>query len=112
MSLAISLEEHHQAEAVVLSVLGEVDMATVSELEESIASLADDGYGLIIDLTATEFMDSTGLRLLLATQERYSERGRKMKVAVDSGPIARLLDVTGLLGHLDVYTSVSEAISA
>ncbi len=96
----------------VLSVRGEVDIATVGELEEKIAALGEPKYGLVIDLTETEFMDSSGLRLLVSIHERFASEGGSLRVAVGPGPIYRLLDITGLLGHLDVHDTVEEATSA
>ena len=96
----------------VLSVRGEVDIATVGELEDKIASLGDPSAGLVLDLTETEFMDSSGLRLIVSTHERFAAGGGNLRVAVGPGPIYRLLDITGLLGHLDVHDTVEEAASA
>lgn len=96
----------------VLSVRGEVDIATVGELEDKIASLGDPKSGLVLDLTATEFMDSSGLRLLVSAHEKFAAEGGNLRVAVGPGPIYRLLDITGLLGHLEVHDTVEEAASA
>lgn len=111
MAIDLNLSTDHAHKIVILAVLGEVDIATIPELESKIDSLQDPDYGLIIDLTATEFMDSTGIRLLMAAHEKYREQGREMKVAINGGSIGRLLDVTGVLAHLDTYQTVDEALS-
>lgn len=112
MGLVLNVDTDEQTRNHVLSVLGEVDIATVDELGEKIELLAGNGYTLVVDLTATDFMDSSGLRLLVAAHDRLAGAGQRFKVAVSGGPIARLLDVTGLLSHLEVHDSVEEAISA
>ncbi|HEX6946919.1 MAG TPA: STAS domain-containing protein [Acidimicrobiia bacterium] len=96
----------------ILSVKGEVDIATVGELEEKIAEVGDAKTGLILDLTATDFMDSSGLRLLVSTHERLTAEGGRFRLAVSPGPISRLLEVTGLMAHLNVHETVEEAASA
>lgn len=96
----------------ILSVRGEVDIATVGELEDKISSIGDPRAGLILDLTSTDFMDSSGLRLLVSTHERFAAEGGRFRLAVGPGPISRLLEVTGLMGHLDVHDTVEEATSA
>lgn len=111
MALVLDLESDHNRKIDVLSVRGEVDIATVSELEEKIGSV-DASHALVVDLTATDFMDSSGLRLLVSSHERFSADGRQFRLAVSPGPIARLLDVTGLLAHLEVHETVEEATSA
>ncbi|MEX0864132.1 MAG: STAS domain-containing protein [Acidimicrobiia bacterium] len=109
MALTLEVETDHEAGFHVMSVLGEVDLATIDQLGAAIDALAPKEFGLILDLTSTEFMDSSGLRLLLATKEGMASNGQAFKLAVSGGPIARLLDVTGLLPHLDVHGSVEEA---
>src|SRR5690606_22765760 len=71
----------------ILSVRGEVDIATVGELEEKISEIGDSG--LILDLTATDFMDSSGLRLLVSTHERFAAEGGRFRLAVRPGPLSR-----------------------
>ena len=110
MPIDFSFTTDHEAKTVVRAVLGEVDIATVQELESRIASF-EQGYGLVVDLTSTDFMDSSGIRLLMAEHERRQTAGESFKVAVDGGSIRRLLDVTGVLSHLDTYSSVSEALA-
>jgi anti-anti-sigma factor len=110
MGLVLDLESDRDRRVDVLSVRGEVDIATVAELEEKIESV-DPSRGLVVDLTSTDFMDSSGLRLLVASHERFSADGRQFRLAVSPGPISRLLDVTGLLAHLQVHETVEEATS-
>jgi anti-anti-sigma factor len=112
VTLILESQTDREAGFHVLRVLGEVDIATIDQLEESIEALEPQGLALIVDLTATDFMDSSGLRMLLATKGKFEAAGRGFKVAVAGGPIARLLDVTGLLEHLEVYESVEEAASS
>lgn len=111
MPLTLTVETEAEGRYQVLTVLGEVDIATVPQLSERIAELSQSGY-LVLDLTETDFMDSSGLRLLLETRERFDDEGRAFRLAISGGPIARLLDVTGLLTHLEVHDTVEEAISA
>ncbi len=112
MALTFNLETDDQSRIQVLSVMGEVDIATVDELGVMIETLADHDYDLVLDLTSTDFMDSSGLRLLVSTRDRLVGAGKRFKVAVAGGPISRLLEVTGLLSHLEVHQTVEEATSA
>jgi anti-sigma B factor antagonist len=109
MSLDLQATTDESTQAVVLTVLGEVDIATIEEFQATIDSL-DDPRQLVIDLTSTEFMDSTGLRLLIAAHEKFRESGRDLKIAINGGPISRLLEVTGMLTHLNSYASVDQAL--
>jgi len=112
MSLTVTVDSNSGPGYRVMSVIGEVDIATVGDLESAIASLDLDGPSLVLDLTPTEFMDSSGLRLIISVRERLAADGKVLKLAVTGGPISRLLDVTGLTGLLDVYASVDEALAS
>lgn len=110
MSLELNVVTDKDGRRQVLSVRGEVDIATVDELAAELASLDNDNE-VILDLTSTDFMDSSGLRLIIETNDRFTTLGRSFKLAVSSGPIARLLDVTGTRDQLDVHDTVEGAAS-
>jgi anti-anti-sigma factor len=89
---------------VALSVIGEVDVASVSLLAEAIESaLADGASDLWIDLSPTSFMDSAGLHLLLATRERAADLNRRLAIVAPSRPVQRLFDVAGVSAMLPLY---------
>ena len=77
----------------ILSVRGEVDIATVGELEEKIFEIGDSG--LILDLTATDFMDSK--RSPSARLHTHGLRRRGVDPASPFALSSRLLEVTGLM---------------
>lgn len=81
-----------------ISASGELDLATVPELEAAYAqALAASPSTLLVDLHAVTFMDSTGMALLLDMLER---RGAvELRFAI-SPPIERLLELVGLAGRL------------
>jgi anti-anti-sigma factor len=92
-----------------LAVEGEVDLATASELESAIDSIvADDATSLVIDLRSSSFMDSTGLKTLVMAHRRFDEMGRSFAIAVDSGPVLRLLDLSGVESSMRVVASTDE----
>jgi anti-sigma B factor antagonist len=87
------------AEAHRIIATGELDIATVPQLEEAFdaAAAANDGARIVVDLAGVTFIDSTGLRLLI----RMNENSADGRLAIRSTPIVdRLLQVTGLLDQL------------
>ena len=94
------LETHveRDGDATVVRVVGEVDLVNAHELAAAIASGAENGGALVVDLREVPFMDSTGLRSINQTRERFAEEGRPpLRVLVeDQGPVARLLELVGL----------------
>lgn len=84
---------------------GEIDLASAPLLEEHLDTLADDA---IVDLTAVDFIDSTGLRVLIAAHEARDG----LPLVVTDGAVARLFDLTGVAERLDVFESVAAALDA
>jgi len=88
----------------VLSVTGEVDMASVSELRAAVDSaLADGTAELWIDLSRTGFMDSGGLHVLLDARRRLRDLNRRLAVICPGGAVRRLFEVAGVVEWLPVY---------
>jgi anti-sigma B factor antagonist len=84
---------------VVVTPVGELDIATVPALETQVAELRPTGFEqLVIDLRELEFIDSTGLKLLLAL------RGEGPLGLIDgqaTGPVARLFDLSGVRSQFE-----------
>jgi anti-anti-sigma factor len=92
---------------IVLSLEGELDLATAELLEQAMEGVADDSM-VVLDLEGLTFIDSTGLRGVLAALERC--RGRGQEFAVTPGPqqVQRLLGVTGVGKHLRIVAAGDE----
>lgn len=88
---------------------GEVDLATVPELETAIeAVFALDSAPLVIDLRESSFMDSTGLKALVMANRRFDESGRSFAVAVSAGPVSRLIDLSGVESSVRIVGDTDE----
>lgn len=92
-----------------IAVSGEIDLATVPELETAIDSVLDsDGHPLVVDLRETSFMDSTGLKALVMANRRFDELGRRFAIAVSGGPVSRLLDLSGVETSIKVVETTDD----
>jgi anti-sigma B factor antagonist len=88
----------------VLAVSGEIDIATVDDLGDAIDAVIDDGAVEVwVDLTPAEFMDSTGLRLLVAAGDRLRALNRSLAVICPPGAIRRTIELAGLHEVLPVF---------
>jgi anti-sigma B factor antagonist len=89
-----------------ITVEGEVDLATVSELQSAIDDVyANGAKPLVVDLTSTSFMDSTGLKALVLANRRFTEADREFAVAVSGGPVSRLIDLSGVDTSIKIVES-------
>jgi anti-anti-sigma factor len=81
----------------VVAVEGELDAHSAPTLDEEIARLNGDGVSdVVLDLSATLFLDSFGLRALLAAQRSVADHGGRLSLRGPSKAVARLLDIAGL----------------
>jgi anti-sigma B factor antagonist len=83
----------------VLVLSGEIDSYTATELAER---LAGEPPVDVLDLAAVTFIDSSGLRVLVEAHQMRIERGTRLALRSPSAPVQRLLEISGLAGHLDV----------
>jgi anti-sigma B factor antagonist len=82
--------------AAVLSVKGELDASTAPDLAELCHSVhAAGARDVVIDLTDTSFLDSSGLRALIEAHRLFADGGN-LHLAHASEPVRRLLEITGL----------------
>lgn len=110
VEVQLEIQRLAAADWVLLAAKGEIDLATVGKLESAIGAVLEEGTKrLVIDLNDVSFLDSTGLRTLLAAHTKLEELGGSLAVVVVGGPVQRLLDITGIGSTMNVYPSVEAA---
>jgi anti-anti-sigma factor len=88
----------------VLSVAGEIDLDSVALVADAVDDALEGGaLELWLDFSSTQFMDSSGLHLLIETQSRLNSRSRRLAVVCPRGPVRRLLDLAGMAERLPLY---------
>jgi anti-anti-sigma factor len=85
---------------------GEIDAGSAPLLAEQMATSTGEPR-LILDMSNVTFMDSSGLRVLLALAERGSSGGSALSIARPSRAVVRLLEISGLTDHFDIVHDVS-----
>jgi anti-anti-sigma factor len=92
-----------RGEAVHVTLRGELDISSAPRLEEDLRRIEAEGPPLLIlDLAKLDFMDSTGLRLLIAADSRAREAGRRLVVGQGNEMVQRVLRLTRLDERLDI----------
>ena len=94
----------------VVSVFGEVDLYTAPDLLETLRDLADaDGRHVIVDLTGTTFIDSTGLGVLIAATKMLRLKRGDLHLAGSHGSTERAIYAAGLHTFFRLAPNVEEA---
>ena len=86
---------------------GELDLAGKDRLQQAIDQAEEPPAGLLVlDLSALDFIDSTGLEVILRAARRARDSGRRLVVARPSEYVRRLLEMTAIDQSLDIVEDV------
>jgi anti-anti-sigma factor len=66
------------------------------------AAFAEIELPLVVDLSSVDFMDSTGLALLMNAHRRVRRRGQGFAIVCPGGPIARVFEIADMVESLHV----------
>jgi anti-anti-sigma factor len=88
------ITEARENGSVQLALRGELDIATLPQLEDALERTREASL-LTLDLSALDFMDSSGLRIILAEHARAQEAGRKLSIVRGPAAVHRVFELTG-----------------
>jgi anti-sigma B factor antagonist len=97
-----SIEEHRRDGAVVLTVRGDLDLASVDEVQARLAALRAAGEPAVLDLDELDFMDSSGLRMVLDAAEASDATGWRFSLTPGSEQVQRLFESTRVTARLPI----------
>ncbi|HTU80304.1 MAG TPA: STAS domain-containing protein [Solirubrobacteraceae bacterium] len=108
----LRIDLSREPERIVLSLAGELDMASAELLAQAVDR--EDARGaplLVLDLQQLQFIDSTGLRSILTALERCREREQEFAITPGSQQVQRLLRITGVAEHLPTIPPTGEMVA-
>jgi anti-sigma B factor antagonist len=111
MELALEVDDSRHPHTV-LMVRGEVDVYTAPRLREKLVELVSQGKHLIVvDLEGVEFLDSTGLGVLVGGLKRVRSHDGDLKLVCTHQRILKVFEITGLTKVFSISTSVDQAVA-
>ena len=97
----------------VLAVSGEVDVATVPRLREQLHGLVAQGSNqIIVNLDAVDFLDSTGLGVLVGGLKRVRANDGNLRVVCTQERLLKIFRITGLTKVFAIHDSVAAATAS
>jgi anti-sigma B factor antagonist len=107
----ISISPSGDGDVVVARIAGEVDLASASMIGDELAgAVSNHALGLVIDLTETTYLDSSGVSLIFDLAERLRRRQQQLRLVVpDDAPLRRVLRIVDAAATVPVLASVDEA---
>ena len=110
MGEGLLLETRDSGDWTVVGVRGEVDLYTAPRLKTLLTDLTGAGRSRIaVEFGGVEFMDSTGLGVLISGLKRCREGGGTLALVAPTEPVRKILGITGLDQVFEIHGDVSEA---
>jgi anti-sigma B factor antagonist len=99
----LDLQTETQGDAVRIVLSGELDISTAPRVEEELQRVeADQPAVIVLDLRELEFMDSTGLRVIVSADGRARDDGRSLRLVRGPEAVQRIFRVTRLDERLEI----------
>ena len=109
----LSLTTRKGGGATIVAVAGEIDVYTAPRLRDQITDLVSDGvYDLIIDMEGVEFLDSTGLGVLVGGLKKVRAHNGTMQLICTQERLLKIFRITGLAKVFAIHDSVEAATTA
>jgi anti-sigma B factor antagonist len=107
----LQIDVRHERDRIVIGLHGELDLLGAPLLRSEIENPEIEGTEMVVlDLRDLRFIDSAGLRVVLAAYERSQQRGQAFALSRGSTQVQRLLSIAGLDEHLRIIESPDELL--
>jgi anti-sigma B factor antagonist len=97
----------------VISLRGEIDVYTAPRLRQALIDLVEnDEKDILVDMTRVDFLDSTGLGVLVGGLKRVKAKDGSLEIVATEDKILKIFEITGLSKVFPIHESVDAAVSA
>lgn len=97
---------------VVLAAHGEIDVSSAPSLRQELVEIAAGGAGsVVVDLEGVDFLDSTGLGVLVSGLKRFRTGGGDVLLVCTRPRILKVFEITGLLQVFSIHPTVDDAVA-
>ncbi len=111
--MELTVTSRQEGARTVISVSGEIDVYTAPSLRERLNELVASGhYDLVVDMEGVEFLDSTGLGVLVGGLKRVRAHEGSLRLVCTQERILKIFRITGLTKVFPIHSSVEEAVAA
>ncbi len=107
----IVLATRSEGDWTIIDVKGEVDVYTAPKLRETFVDLVEKGiHQIVVDLEGVEFLDSTGLGVLVGGLKRVKSHDGTLALVCTKPKILKVFSITGLAKVFPIHETVQEAV--
>src|SRR5918992_2709351 len=107
----LSLDTRHEDGYTIIEVGGEIDVYTAPRLRDKITELVGEGhYHLVIDMESVDFLDSTGLGVLVGGLKKVRAHDGSMRLICNQERLLKIFRITGLAKVFVIHGSQADAL--
>jgi anti-sigma B factor antagonist len=108
----LSLETRQEKDHTIIEVGGEIDVYTAPKLRDAMTELVDQGqYNLIVDLEKVDFLDSTGLGVLVGGLKKVRTNEGSLQLVCTQERLLKIFRITGLGKVFAIHSTQAEALA-
>jgi len=109
----LSVLSRQEGARTVISVTGEIDVYTAPTLREQLNEVVAAGhYDLVVDMTGVDFLDSTGLGVLVGGLKRVRSHDGALRLVCAQEKILKVFRITGLTKVFPIHATLEEALAS
>lgn len=109
----LSLSNRPEGNHMIVEVGGEIDVYTAPRLREKMVELVNAGhYDLVVDMESVDFLDSTGLGVLVGGLKRVRSHDGSLQIVCTQERLLKIFRITGLTKVFPIHESVHNAVTA
>lgn len=109
----LSLDTRQEGDHTVIAVSGEIDVYTAPKLRDRISELVSDGsYHLVVDMENVDFLDSTGLGVLVGGLKKLRTHDGSMQLVCTQERLLKIFRITQLAKVFAIHDSLADALAS
>lgn len=107
----LSLEFRRAGDASVVYARGDIDLSTLAKAAAALDAAREGAATLLLDLRRVDFMDTSGLRLVIAEQQRAAANSYRFAVVLGSRKVQRLFEIAGFAADDELFVESPTAFA-
>lgn len=111
-SATVSVQEEDAGRPLVIRIAGEIDLSNAALVAQKIKEVEGSSANVLLDLEKLQFMDSTGLGVVVNLGKRVKERGGELAIVIAKPSIRKLFSITAFDKRFRIFDSAADAQAA
>ncbi|WP_440634640.1 STAS domain-containing protein [Candidatus Pelagibacter sp. HIMB1746] len=98
----MSYPEKTENDVLIITVSGEIDLENSGNLRQQVQGALDDNKAVSVDMSAVNYIDSSGIAVLIESKQRAGEGSKEFKIVKPSEAVVSVLKLAKLTSFFDI----------